>query len=205
MCYSLETIKQGHYSDVKNLWFSPALTALCYYHITNSHTGPTALKWYRTYASNNSFSDQKAHILFLVFCSRLTQGQVSEFSRASMDVGPCEGALYQLSEPAALFSLTGHSRSWVSASAPQGPGAATGHNCWLSLVLLLSECCQALRPQYATIISALPSHFGSHLLHGDASAYKFCPEVYGALCKIIKISSLHLVFFSLIRDQKGAV
>ena len=122
-----------------------------------------------------------------------------------VDVGPCEGALYQLSEPAALFSLTGHSRSWVSASAPQGPGAATGHNCWLSLVLLLSECCQALRPQYATIITALPSHFGSHLLHGDASAYKFCPEVYGALCKIIKISSLHLVFYSLIRDQKGAV
>lgn len=64
MCYSLENIKQGNYSDVKNLWFSPALTALCYYHITNSQTGPPALKWYLTYASNNSFSDQKAHILF---------------------------------------------------------------------------------------------------------------------------------------------
>lgn len=87
MSYTLETIKPGDYSDVRNLWFhqllllsamiiSPALTPGPQPSSGSSHMLPIILLVTRRHIS-----------FFLVFCSRLTQGHMSEFSRASRGCG----------------------------------------------------------------------------------------------------------------------
>ena len=125
--------------------FSLALIAICYCCITNSHTSPSALKWYLTCAPNNSFSDQR-HVPFSWSVRDSFRDKWVSLPRHPVGVDPCEGALYQLAEPTAILSLSQGTLYIMGITITStGPDAATGHDLCLSQVLLLSKsavrCC----------------------------------------------------------------
>lgn len=156
--------------------FSLALTAICYCCITNSHTNPSALKWYLTCASNNSFSDKKARALFLVFCSRLIQGQVSESAKASSGWGPMWRCPVS-ADRAHSDSLSHRALSIMGITITStGPDAATGHDLCLSQVLLLSKSAVSC---YCHNVLLSSQHTPATL--APINCYKFCPKYMG-LC-----------------------
>lgn len=104
---------------------------------------------------------------------------------------PCEGALYQLTEPTAILSLTGHSLSWVLPSPPQGlmlplgMTSASPRYCFFQRVLSAATatmCYYRLnipQPPWlpSTAINSVQSIWGSVENHKDFFFPPFVPPV----------------------------
>lgn len=170
--------------------FSLTLTLSAIILVTNCQASPPTLKWYLTWASNNSFLDHRK--TFLVSSSRCIQGQESESAKASSGCGPVWRCL-------------------VSAGRAQSDSLTLrvlflwGHHHHLHRALILPLGMAAASPWY---------YFFQRALWGAAATRSYCclnipdsitcsgvffhincPKVYGALWETIKIFSLHLVFF----------